>query len=155
MRRIISVLLAALLVFLVMASAAGALAASAATRKVKIKAVDSETGNAVCSVKVKIYQVTNPAKGTTKYLMTVRTDSKGIRNVDLAPGTYRIVAVAGTADVIDSFIPGRPTRFYFLVFAWAILSEQITIYFLLGTALILLGMFLADRGKSNSREQIP
>ncbi len=112
MRRIISVLLAALLVFLVMASAAGALAASAATRKVKIKAVDSETGNAVCSVKVKIYQVTNPAKGTTKYLMTVRTDSKGIRTVDLAPGTYRIVAVAGAADV--TFIPGRTTRFYFL-----------------------------------------
>ena len=114
MRRIISVLLAALLVFLVMASAAGALAASAATRKVKIKAMDSETGNAVCSVKVKIYQVTNPAKGTTKYLMTVRTDSKGIRTVDLEPGTYRIVAVAGAADVLDSFIPGRTTRFYFL-----------------------------------------
>ena len=35
-----------------------------------------------------------------------------------------------------------------ILFAWAILSEQITIYFLLGTALILLGMFLADRGKS-------
>lgn len=34
-----------------------------------------------------------------------------------------------------------------ILFAWAILSEQITIYFLLGTALILLGMFLADRGK--------
>ena len=42
-----------------------------------------------------------------------------------------------------------------ILFAWAILSEQITIYFLLGTTLILLGMFLADRGKSNSREQIP
>lgn len=34
-----------------------------------------------------------------------------------------------------------------ILFAWAILSEQITIYFLLGTALILFGMFLADRGK--------
>ena len=34
-----------------------------------------------------------------------------------------------------------------ILFAWAILSEQITIYFLLGTALILLGMFLADKGK--------
>ena len=34
-----------------------------------------------------------------------------------------------------------------ILFAWAILSEQITIYFLFGTALILLGMFLADRGK--------
>ena len=34
-----------------------------------------------------------------------------------------------------------------ILFAWAILSEQITIYFLLGTALILLGMFLADWGK--------
>lgn len=32
-----------------------------------------------------------------------------------------------------------------ILFAWALLSEQITIYFLLGTALILIGMFLADR----------
>ena len=32
-----------------------------------------------------------------------------------------------------------------IVFAWAILSEQITIWFLLGTLLILTGMFLADR----------
>ena len=42
-----------------------------------------------------------------------------------------------------------------ILFVWAILSEQITIYFLFGTALILLGMFLADREKSNSREKIP
>ena len=34
-----------------------------------------------------------------------------------------------------------------ILFAWAILSEQITIYFLLGTALILIGMILADKGK--------
>ena len=32
-----------------------------------------------------------------------------------------------------------------ILFAWAILSEQITIYFLLGTALILVGMYLADK----------
>ena len=32
-----------------------------------------------------------------------------------------------------------------ILFAWAILSEQITIYFLLGTALILIGMYLADK----------
>ena len=32
-----------------------------------------------------------------------------------------------------------------IIFAWLILSEQITIFFLLGTSLILLGMFLADR----------
>lgn len=32
-----------------------------------------------------------------------------------------------------------------ILFAWALLSEQITIYFLLGTVLILIGMFLADR----------
>ena len=32
-----------------------------------------------------------------------------------------------------------------IIFAWMILSEQITIYLLLGTALILLGMFLADK----------
>ena len=34
-----------------------------------------------------------------------------------------------------------------VVFAWAILSEQITIYFVLGTILILLGMYLADKRK--------
>jgi len=34
-----------------------------------------------------------------------------------------------------------------IVFAWVILSEQITLYFLLGTALILVGMYLADRKK--------
>ena len=34
-----------------------------------------------------------------------------------------------------------------ILFAWAILSEQITIYFLLGTALILVGMYLADKRK--------
>ena len=34
-----------------------------------------------------------------------------------------------------------------IIFAWMILSEQITIYLLLGTALILLGMYLADKKK--------
>lgn len=34
-----------------------------------------------------------------------------------------------------------------IVFAWMILSEQITIYLLLGTALILAGMYLADKYK--------
>ena len=32
-----------------------------------------------------------------------------------------------------------------IVFAWLILSEQITVYFILGTVLILAGMYLADR----------
>ena len=32
-----------------------------------------------------------------------------------------------------------------ILFAWVILSEQITVFFLLGTLLILLGMYLADR----------
>ena len=32
-----------------------------------------------------------------------------------------------------------------IVFAWAILSEQITLFFLIGTLLILMGMYLADR----------
>ena len=32
-----------------------------------------------------------------------------------------------------------------IVFAWLILSEQITVYFLLGTVLILVGMYLCDR----------
>ena len=34
-----------------------------------------------------------------------------------------------------------------ILFAWAILSEQITIYFILGTVLILVGMYLADKRK--------
>lgn len=34
-----------------------------------------------------------------------------------------------------------------IVFAWWILNEQITLWFLLGTVFILLGMFLADRKK--------
>ena len=34
-----------------------------------------------------------------------------------------------------------------ILFAWVILAEQITIWFLLGTALILVGMYLADRKK--------
>ena len=34
-----------------------------------------------------------------------------------------------------------------ILFAWAILSEQITIFFLLGTSLILVGMYLADKKK--------
>ena len=32
-----------------------------------------------------------------------------------------------------------------VLFAWLVLSEQITVYFLTGTLLILLGMYLADR----------
>ena len=36
-----------------------------------------------------------------------------------------------------------------VIFAWAILSEQITLYFVLGTALILIGMYLADKRNSN------
>ena len=40
-----------------------------------------------------------------------------------------------------------------ILFAWAILSEQITLYFLLGTALILLGMYLADKRKTVIIEQ--
>lgn len=34
-----------------------------------------------------------------------------------------------------------------IVFAWLILNERITIFFLIGTALILIGMYLADRKK--------
>ena len=32
-----------------------------------------------------------------------------------------------------------------IVFAWWLLSEQITVYILFGTVLILVGMYLADR----------
>ena len=35
-----------------------------------------------------------------------------------------------------------------VIFAWIILHENITIYFLIGTALILSGMYLADKRKS-------
>ena len=34
-----------------------------------------------------------------------------------------------------------------ILFAWLILSEQITVYFIIGSILILLGMYLADRKK--------
>ena len=34
-----------------------------------------------------------------------------------------------------------------ILFAWWLLNEQITVWFLLGSALILLGMYLADRKK--------
>ena len=34
-----------------------------------------------------------------------------------------------------------------IVFAWSFLGESITLWFLLGTILVLLGMFLADRKK--------
>jgi len=36
-----------------------------------------------------------------------------------------------------------------VIFAWAILSEQITLYFVLGTSLILIGMYLAERNHRN------
>jgi drug/metabolite transporter (DMT)-like permease len=36
-----------------------------------------------------------------------------------------------------------------VIFAWAILSEQITLYFVLGTAFILIGMYLAERNHRN------
>jgi drug/metabolite transporter (DMT)-like permease len=32
-----------------------------------------------------------------------------------------------------------------IIFAWFILHEQITVFFILGTLLILVGMYLADR----------
>ena len=35
-----------------------------------------------------------------------------------------------------------------IVFAWLILNERITVFFLIGTALILIGMYLADRKKA-------
>ena len=36
-----------------------------------------------------------------------------------------------------------------IIFAWWILHEQITPWFVLGTVLILVGMYLADRKKRN------
>jgi drug/metabolite transporter (DMT)-like permease len=38
-----------------------------------------------------------------------------------------------------------------ILFAWVLLSEQITTFFILGTVLILQGMYLADR--KNSKQQ--
>lgn len=42
-----------------------------------------------------------------------------------------------------------------ILFAWAVLSEQITVYFLLGTVLILLGMILVDKYPSVPRHPRP
>ena len=42
-----------------------------------------------------------------------------------------------------------------ILFAWAVLSEQITVYFLLGTVLILLGMILVDKSPSVPRHPRP
>ncbi len=36
-----------------------------------------------------------------------------------------------------------------ILFAWAVLSEQITVYFLAGTCLILIGMYLADKNQKS------
>ena len=35
-----------------------------------------------------------------------------------------------------------------IVFAWSVLQEQITIWFMLGTLLILLGLYLADKSSN-------
>jgi drug/metabolite transporter (DMT)-like permease len=35
-----------------------------------------------------------------------------------------------------------------IIFAWVILHEEITVFFVIGTFLILLGMYLADRRKA-------
>ena len=48
-----------------------------------------------------------------------------------------------TAVIATNYVYFNPVTT--VVFAWAILSEQITIYFLLGTILILTGMYLADK----------
>jgi drug/metabolite transporter (DMT)-like permease len=37
-----------------------------------------------------------------------------------------------------------------IIFAWSLLGEPITLWFLLGTILILMGMFLADRKKKKN-----
>ena len=34
-----------------------------------------------------------------------------------------------------------------VLFAWMVLHEQITVYFVIGTVLILTGLYLADRKK--------
>ena len=47
------------------------------------------------------------------------------------------------AVVATSYIYFNPVTT--IIFAWLILSEQITVYFLIGTLLILVGMYLADR----------
>ena len=36
-----------------------------------------------------------------------------------------------------------------ILFAWLVLSERITLWFLLGTVLILMGMVLADKHKNH------
>lgn len=41
-----------------------------------------------------------------------------------------------------------------VIFAWLILSERITVYFLLGTLLILLGMYLCNKVKTDTNQSV-
>ena len=97
------------------------------------------------------------------------TDNKVIKTVTMnfsgcsftEPGVY-CYELTATQPTVTGLQHDNPTRKVFvsvedngdgtlknpvvtIIFAWMILSEQITIYLLLGTALILLGMFLADK----------
>ena len=40
-----------------------------------------------------------------------------------------------------------------IVFAWWLLDEQITVWFLMGTALILVGIYLADKKRKSPEKQ--
>jgi drug/metabolite transporter (DMT)-like permease len=40
-----------------------------------------------------------------------------------------------------------------VLFAWLILSERITIYFIIGTVLILVGMYLSNKSRKGASEK--
>lgn len=112
MKRIISILLVTLIAIFAFASITGALAASPKAQQVTIKTKDAETGKAIGSVKVKIYEVYmestfsmhydratgqwvddgGTTKEVTKYLKTIKTNASGVKTIDLEPGTYKAVA---------------------------------------------------------------
>ena len=53
---------------------------------------------------------------------------------------------------------GRDLYVYFnpvttVLFAWLILSERITIYFIIGTVLILVGMYLSNKSRKGASEK--
>ena len=112
MKRVISILLVILIAIFAFASVTGALAASPKTQQVTIKTKDANTGKAIGSVKVKIYEVYtegtcyfhfDPATGevvddgctskqVTKYVKTIKTNASGVKTIDLEPGDYKVVA---------------------------------------------------------------
>ena len=91
MKRLFSVLLVALMVFLVLAPATSAMAA---TKKESVKIVTRcpYTSKHLGSVKVDIWRVTKVKNGATyDFVKTIKTNSKGNYTISLAPGNYDFI----------------------------------------------------------------